>query len=92
MLYGHFTKPQMWSITVVITVTSYNIADHSFNAHSELLIVKLIHPWVVTAKLIERGTSWVLEQWLLITITTLTKLQGARARGDAMRVGISRAN
>jgi hypothetical protein len=46
----------------------------------------------VTARLIERGTSWTLEQWLLITVTTLTELLGARARGDAMRVGISRAN
>jgi hypothetical protein len=40
----------------------------------------------------KRATSRALEQWLLITITTLTELQGARARGDAMGIGISRAN
>jgi hypothetical protein len=73
-------------------IKSYNTAQHCFNAHSELLNVMLTHPWAVAAKLIKRATCWALEQWLLITISALIKLDGARTRGDAMRVGLSRAN
>jgi hypothetical protein len=91
MLYGHFQfamnvvhncSHNCMKAIILLTTASMPTRNYS----------KLIHPWAVAALLIKRATSWVLEQWLLITITVLTELEGARARGDAMRIGISRAN
>ena len=80
----HYCSHNCNNAIKLLTITSMPTQNYSN--------VKLTHPWVITTKLIERGISWILKQWLLITITALTELQGAQARGDAMRVGISRAN
>ena len=78
----------------------YNTASHCIKEKSELLNVNDTHLWATTTTLIELGTREALEQWLPITIrqwilrtmSALTELQGARARGDRITVGLSRAN